>query len=664
MNNFKKLALIAAISGTVALTGCGGGGSGGSSGGSGGDSGETISGTATAPGGVIALYESQSLLQIAANFVIPPAAAADLGLDPVKGAEVQLIRVDDNGAMIGDVLATTKTSITGDYTLTLPAGVNLAGNLVVRIIGQNNNELRAQVVDRSVDINPVSEFVLRKFIETGADLDQLVVNDVVKLKGKVAEFDLSKAAGANLEQVFANLAREVGAFMETATAAISAPKGNAASVAGNYFNAALGLEFHDSDNDSWGSFANDIWLGNFIFADGGNGVVNLTMQSEEGGYGRLSGASVNDYNSIYYDIYKEDGEPETFPGVLNARGILSVEGEFEEELDTEYGLGWRSPAYTYVFQQVADLGLFFGLPHEAAVRYNLTLEGALNPNAKSGDEVFRSLEVFSRQPANLTAADMAGTYGRVYLGTVLASDFLELTTEVTPVTFDSQFNATLGSGTANIVSISGADEQAIGFDEPTEAEGPIPMNIQANGAILGDGDGIIGFVNKEAGYLDFSEHASATNEGAEFHKTMMVKLPASKPSIANKKYRLMMLSTEISGSGQNPLAMYASQFNTTMTMTSETTGTVSGTISEIRMPSGLGSNIEAESETLENGDFNVVIGNNGAATLTFADEEGSTVFNGFFGEGAKLGVFTVGSKDGTEHFTELGLAVLIDVTGR
>ena len=44
---------------------------------------------------------------------------------------VELIRIDDDGNQVGDVLASTVTSITGDYSLALPVGVSLSGNLIV-----------------------------------------------------------------------------------------------------------------------------------------------------------------------------------------------------------------------------------------------------------------------------------------------------------------------------------------------------------------------------------------------------------------------------------------------------------------------------------------------------------------------------------------------------
>src|SRR5699024_7860273 len=105
-----------------------------------------ISGVASAPAGAVAHYTTPNTFEVALNFFVPQAAAAITGLKPTEGATVELIRVGDDGNQVGDVLATAKTSITGDYTLNLPQNVNLAGSLVVRITGQNSTTLRAQVV--------------------------------------------------------------------------------------------------------------------------------------------------------------------------------------------------------------------------------------------------------------------------------------------------------------------------------------------------------------------------------------------------------------------------------------------------------------------------------------------------------------------------------------
>ncbi len=668
MNGYKKLALAAAVSSVVGIAGCGGSSGGGSTGGET-VSGETISGTATAPAGTVASFDQPSIFEVALNFVVAPVAAAITGLEPVEGATVELIRVDDEGNQVGDVLAETATSITGDYKLTLPQGVNLAGNLVVRITGQNNQQLRAQVVEKDVDISPVSEFVLRKFIETGADLDQLVVNDVVKLSGKVEEFDLT--AGANLDEMFSTLEKEVGAFVETEVATISAAGADVSLIAGDYANAALAFQLHDDDGGGYGTFAHDMWLGQFKFADGGSGTVNMTYLSEDSVYGNLNGPSIPN-SSVYYEVSPSDGEdPETFPGSFNTKGVLSVQGEFEEEIgDADYPYGWRYPATTYVFQQVADKGLFFGLTHEAAVRYGLTDSyDALDPNDRQGDEVFRTLEVFARKPANLTGADLSGDYGRVYFGSQLYSGSLELRAETNTVTFSSGFSADLNAGLAHTIFVDG--NGADYADQDVAAETGISLNIAADGTIAGD-SGAVGFVSEDASYLDFSESygsyvdgTSTPSDFAEFNKTMMVKLPSSVPDLSAKKYRLMMVSSALEGGSTGFIAMFASQFNTYMTMNSNTAGSVTGNFSEISKNEGLGSDITASVDKVSAVEFSMEVASNGATTITVADTDGDTKFEGFFNEDASLGVFTVGYlQTDAQNYDELGLAVLVDVTGK
>ena len=59
------------------------------------------------------------------------------------------------------------------------------------------------------------------------------------------------------------------------------------------------------------------------------------------------------------------------------------------------------------------------------------------------------------------------------------------------------------------------------------------------------------------------------------------------------------------------------------------------------------------------------VASNGAATITVADTDGDTKFEGFFNEDASLGVFTVGYlQTDAQNYDELGLAVLVDVTGK
>ena len=142
--------LLLALTASV-IVGCGGGGGGGvvDDGGSGG-TGTEISGVVEAPSGVIAMFEEKPLGIQMFEMVMPSAYAAITGLQPVGGATVELIEIDNNGDQVGAVLATTVTSITGDYTLTLPAGTDFAANLIVRITGTGGSSLTAQVVEAEV----------------------------------------------------------------------------------------------------------------------------------------------------------------------------------------------------------------------------------------------------------------------------------------------------------------------------------------------------------------------------------------------------------------------------------------------------------------------------------------------------------------------------------
>ena len=96
---------------SIALTAC-------SSGDDSTGAGVTVSGLAEAPGGVIAqLTHDKPMMMAATDFLFPPAFAGITGLEPVTGATVELIRIDDDGNQVGDVLASTVTSITGNYSL-------------------------------------------------------------------------------------------------------------------------------------------------------------------------------------------------------------------------------------------------------------------------------------------------------------------------------------------------------------------------------------------------------------------------------------------------------------------------------------------------------------------------------------------------------------------
>ena len=117
MEQFKKILLVPAIASVLTLTACGGGSSSSSDITDGDDTGSTasVSGIVEVPAASASAFADQGSLASIANFFITPAAAAILGLEAVEGARVELIRIDNDGNQVGDVIASTYTSTDGNY---------------------------------------------------------------------------------------------------------------------------------------------------------------------------------------------------------------------------------------------------------------------------------------------------------------------------------------------------------------------------------------------------------------------------------------------------------------------------------------------------------------------------------------------------------------------
>lgn len=637
------------------LSACGGDSSSSRSGSSGEARTVTVTGTASAPAGMVASLRDREPLRVVLDFLIPPAAAAITGLQPVEGATVELIRVDNDGNPVGEVLATTTTSTTGDYILTLPQGVGLAGNLVVRISGPNA-EMRAQVVEQAVDIDPASEFLLREFIAQGTDLEELKVNDVVKLKGRVDDFDLT--AGADLTDMLEQLDAKVGDLVENQVAVINDGTGNAAAVAGAYRANAFSLGLHDSDDESSGTFATNIYTSLFTFSGGDNGTVNINLSDEESAEAMMFGATL--YSAgLHYETSMEELD-EDFSGTITESGILSIEGELEEEVNEENA--FRYPPAVYNLQRVADRGLFFHVSKEAAVRYGVTPSGALNPQDRRGDEAFRALEVFARTPTDFTDSDLSGDFGRVYLGTELSvQGYLAVEAENNVVSFGGDGSLDIVPGNFHRLGLTGSGTTQY-ESGATEAETGLTVDIDSNGDVLAiDEEAEDGFINESYDFISLMNAESSTDTSfAWFDTTLMVKLPESTPAITGKRYRLMLLSVLLEGNpAGGSLELFASQFNTFLTLDSSIQATLSGSINEVRKNT-LAANLETEVDQVEE-TLAVDVAANGAATLTLDADDGSNVLDGFFNQDASLGLFTLRFEPLQGDPNELGLAVLVEV---
>jgi hypothetical protein len=419
-----------------------------------------VTGIAEAPGGQIAYFKhNQSLLVAAIEHIFPGAYAAITGLEPVTGATVELIRVDNDGNQVGDVLASTVTTITGEYSLALPSGVDFSGDLILRITGNSGNSMSAQVVEQEVDINPISQYILDKFIEDGTELATLPVNEVVALTGKVEEFDLTAAPGSNLETMLNQLEAEVGTFVDNSIAVINSEPGNGALAAGNWKLTAISFGFHDSDGKAWGTYSMSVDNTELAVADAGDGTINITVGASD--YSWTNAGT----NGSSVDIYTESeisNDEDVLSGTIDSNGDLAIPFPFEEELqtvDTQVDLdgpdyGWRWPPGTFLAQDTGNGNMKLSINRDAGVRYetidtnNDGVKDAIDPDARDGDEVHFEMAFLVKEGSGMSETDVSGPYGMVsYEVEVSNAPEGRLRSTVGPVSFN-------GSGT---VSITGAE---------------------------------------------------------------------------------------------------------------------------------------------------------------------------------------------------------------
>ncbi|BDR13034.1 hypothetical protein [Vibrio sp. STUT-A11] len=630
---------------TLILTACGG---------SDGDTSarsQEVSGNVTAPGGEVAMLKHQSVIESVFNGVFPSVYAGITGLQPVTGALVELIRIDNDGNQVGDVIATTTTSISGDYTITVPAGVSLGGNLVVRISGDNDIDLRSQVVEESVDISPMSEFVLRKFIQSGSSLNDLTNSSVVKLKGQVEEFDL--ASRIDMSSMLTALENEVGEFVDKEIASINATPSSAVQISGEYRLIDMAIGLHDGD---FGTYALDMFYSSVALTGESDGSVEVELTDNEGAWGYVHG---NDASAYYESVYyTESEEDETVAATYDSGKILTIEADFEEEIDGDSG--WRSPPQIIKFQKVKDSNVAFSLSTYNSARYaTIDTNGdgtndALDPDGQSGTEVGRGLLLMADQPTNMSSPDLTGDFGRVYFGSrFINTGFVEVETETNVLTFSGNATVDVAATTQQHVSRSGGySTQEYG------AEPGLSIVTVASGDIVSvDGDSVDGFVNADYNFLVFYHADGLDGSDMEIDTTLAVKLPSETPVLTGRTYRLIFTNSAMLS--DTAFELSHSGFTTTLDFTSESSATVNGAIATIDLPS-FGVPLESSKESVSL-TANTSVASNGAAMISVTDSDGTFSMTGYFNESASLGVFTTASANTNSDPDGLGLAVLVEI---
>lgn len=646
-----------------------------------------ITGAVEAPAGTVAQLQPVSPLQYALNFFISPAVAAITGLEPVKGATVELIRVDNDGHQVGDVLASTVTSITGDYNLTLPPGVNLAGNLVLRVSGSGGAEMRAQVVEREVKINPVSEFVLRSFIDNGADLDNLTTAAVVKIKGQLDEYDLTGVAGSNLDEMLNNLKEETAAFIDSAVGNAIAESGaqpaNSSAIAGDYRNVAFDWELESYtdylyENSLVNVFSFSGWITDLALSAGANGAVSVDLEGEEGFYGRLQLP-----NNLYSEVEVYESFEESIAGTYTDAGLLSVDIPFDEEIiiDGNYQFGFRTPPVTFTLQQAGNTNVYIAPAIDTEVRYALIDtdddgdRDALNPAERLGDSASRGLEIFMKKPAAATKSNLSGNFGRVYLRTQLNSNGeIELEAEHNKLTFaETLTSAATGLDVLRRSVDNGSTTPTLTFtgrendQNKVEAETDIVYGVTPDGRITINGNNVDGYTNDVFDLLVFDEFENEgySNGNGEVEKsiTLAVKLPTSALALNGKRYRVIGTQANLDPDG---LQLDQFRFNTIMTMTANNTASIQGGVSSIVQSQN---RISSQIRNMEAEGIALTIGTDGLMSFELDIPEGTgenqlagtLAMEGYMNHNGSLAVLRSRYTNSTDEVIAMGLVMLVEL---
>ena len=188
------------------IGGCGGGGSGGGDD----DTDVHISGTVSAPDGALAFHQPTRLQYMAAMIFYGNAAAAIDGVTDVgAGVTVDLIQVDANGDQVGDVISSTTTDANGHYRLTAPADFSFGPDYVARATG-TFEKLEARVIDKSLQINPISDTASKLVTMIADDLDLITAEEVEEIVEIVDDISMDVVpTGLNAAQLSAALIETV-----------------------------------------------------------------------------------------------------------------------------------------------------------------------------------------------------------------------------------------------------------------------------------------------------------------------------------------------------------------------------------------------------------------------------------------------------------------------
>jgi hypothetical protein len=144
------------------------------------------------------------------------------GSQAVSNKSIQLLRVNNDGDIVGNVLDSTTSDQSGNYVLVLPDGVELSSDLIVSADIGDNKSARAIVIDETTDITPITEYITAKLIaDPDLDLSNLPASEVSDLVTFVESLNLSTQA--NLEDTLVEIETASEVEIETRIVLLTNP---------------------------------------------------------------------------------------------------------------------------------------------------------------------------------------------------------------------------------------------------------------------------------------------------------------------------------------------------------------------------------------------------------------------------------------------------------
>lgn len=650
-----------------------------------------ISGVAEAPGGVISWQRTHDKGFL--SLFISTAYAGITGLEPIKNADVILIRIDDNGQQIGGILAQTTTSVSGNYNLPLPSGIDLSGDLVVRI-ASGNAQMSAIVSDHKVDINPLSHVILETFINSDLKLKDLALNQVVSLTGKFKQLDLTNTP--SFEHAINQLKADIGNLLQNEITVIANGKGDGKNANGKWYFVVHNTEF--ADNDAIGEYGVEgvfgLSLENAWFNITDNGDSTLTFTENKYGESWADYLVSHNDNIITHELYHRiqlantTEDPETFIASIDSNHNFFLDTPFEEELDSSSDgnpqTAWRYPAQSFLFYDSGSEHVKFGAMRSVEAKYatvdtnNDGKKDALDPNNKLGDEGYLGLSVFVKAAENLTANKMLGNYGMVSSILTLNKTAQQIDLDGTKgiINFDGQNTMTIDSNSLNDIFINRLTTSTNGKISASMdiIQADEPQSQTATYAVTNNGEFSLTFIDDattEKGYVSNDGKlvvmpmvytTELDNQVTEFEQGIMLatQLGNVTPELNNTRYKLVAAITGFESAGLQQLISLSPNSELTFDGNqAKLSATYTGferndDVAQIQSLNLIESNIE----TLT---FDMNVTNTGEISLTGVDDDETTEIEGYVSHDASyilLRVYTYNTLTPAEY-QSLGLMIAI-----